>query len=79
MSDGKDPAIKLFGKTIQLPEALTDSQHLDGGGGGCVKSEDRSSSASSSSSSDADSKDQKIQSVDNNDKKVFDLLVMDFI
>lgn len=73
MSDGKDPAIKLFGKTIQLPEALTDSQHLDGGGGGggsgCVKSEDRSSSASSSSSSDADSKDQKIQSVDNNAKK----------
>ncbi|XP_071735091.1 cyclic dof factor 1-like [Rutidosis leptorrhynchoides] len=65
MSDGKDPAIKLFGKTIQLPEALTDSQDVDGGGG-CVKSEDRLSSSSSSSSSDAVSKplDEKMELVD---------------
>lgn len=49
MSDnGKDPAIKLFGKTIQLPETLTDSQDADG----AVKSEDRSSSEGSSSSDD---------------------------
>ncbi|XP_071707148.1 cyclic dof factor 1-like [Rutidosis leptorrhynchoides] len=65
MSDGKDPAIKLFGKTIQLPEVLTDSQDGCGGDGG-VKSEDRFSSVSSSSSSDADSKpiDEKMESVD---------------
>ncbi|KAI3704747.1 hypothetical protein L1987_74974 [Smallanthus sonchifolius] len=58
MSEPKDPAIKLFGKTIQLPEvssedAVSADGGVDGDGDG-VKGEDRP--ASSSSSSEADSK-----------------------
>ncbi|KAI3722409.1 hypothetical protein L2E82_33447 [Cichorium intybus] len=54
MSEGKDPAIKLFGKTIQLPDGAFSQEAVSGDGGGsgdvaCVKSEDRSSSTSSSS------------------------------
>ncbi|XP_023772959.1 cyclic dof factor 1 [Lactuca sativa] len=58
MSEGKDPAIKLFGKTIQLPDGVFSQEAVSGdaaGGGGAggdaasVKSEDRSSSSSSSS------------------------------
>lgn len=55
MSDGKDPAIKLFGKTIQLPEITPDGDLV----AGAVKSEDRSDSSSASSDDadvDADSK-----------------------
>ncbi|KAI7741409.1 hypothetical protein M8C21_000869, partial [Ambrosia artemisiifolia] len=47
MSDSKDPAIKLFGKTIQLPDGFT-SQDAD--------------DPSSSSSSDADSKERQSDS-----------------
>ncbi|GKC64005.1 cycling DOF factor 2, partial [Tanacetum coccineum] len=67
MSDGKDPAIKLFGKTIQLPDTLTDgaeSQRVDGA---ALKTEDRSSS-DGSSSSDAQSDDNNNNMNDNDNK-----------
>nr|XP_043632528.1 cyclic dof factor 1-like [Erigeron canadensis] len=69
MSDGKDPAIKLFGKTIQLPDGQLDSVVDDGAAS--LKTEDRSpAAAASSSSSDAalDSKqaDHKLESNDTN-------------
>ncbi|KAK9061745.1 hypothetical protein SSX86_018929 [Deinandra increscens subsp. villosa] len=58
MSEGKDPAIKLFGRTIQLPDVLTDgviSQEVVSGDDGVnVKREDRPSSSGSSSSSSSD-------------------------
>ncbi|KAD7479500.1 hypothetical protein E3N88_02636 [Mikania micrantha] len=69
MSEAKDPAIKLFGKTIQLPEVLTDGvisqDAVSGGGGGddCPSSSNSDSNADSNGvgeerESEANDKDQ---------------------
>ncbi|KAI3748022.1 hypothetical protein L6452_10835 [Arctium lappa] len=71
MSEGKDPAIKLFGKTIQLPDVLPvegvlsqDVVSVDGGG---VKSEDRSSSSTSSSEADSKGVEEEREADDDDD------------
>ncbi|KAI3794000.1 hypothetical protein L1987_36625 [Smallanthus sonchifolius] len=50
MSESKDPAIKLFGKTIQLPEASTDDAVSVNNAGAVKREEDQPSSVSEADS-----------------------------